>query len=189
MLFNKGKNFMRAISEIMSTRFLPSLGWAALLAVIVLGHVTARAQTSGGSPRVWEAPLSLPTYELGPPNPYPALLDWQRRKWRPVYPYPFLDALSNKRTEKAYKAVFLENEYLKVTVLPELGGHVYEIFDKTLNRDVLYSNPVIKYAMVALRGAWVSGGIEWNFPDGHTLTTVSPIDYAMRMEADGSATV
>jgi tetratricopeptide (TPR) repeat protein len=150
---------------------------------------TARAQTSGGSPRVWEAPLSLPTYELGPPNPYPALLDWQRRKWRPVYPYPFLDALSTKRTEKTYKAVFLENEYLRVTVLPELGGHLYEIFDKTLNRDVLYSNPVIKYAMVALRGAWVSGGIEWNFPDGHTLTTVSPIDYSMRMEADGSASV
>jgi hypothetical protein len=47
----------------------------------------------------------------------------------------------------------------------------------------------MKYAMVALRGAWVSGGIEWNFPDGHTLTTVSPIDYVMRMEPDGSAAV
>ena len=83
----------------------------------------------------------------------------------------------------------LENEYLRVSVLPELGGHIYEIFDKTTNRDVLYSNPVMKYAMVALRGAWVSGGIEWNFPDGHTLTTVSPIDYVMRMEPDGSAAV
>jgi tetratricopeptide (TPR) repeat protein len=148
-----------------------------------------QAQSSGPAARVWEAPVSLPTYELGPPNPYPALLDWQRRKWRPVYPYPFLDSLTNKRTPNTYNAVFLENEYLRVSVLPELGGHIYQIFDKTTNRDVLYSNPVIKYAMVAIRGAWVSGGIEWNFPDGHTLTTVSPIDYSMRMEPDGSAAV
>jgi tetratricopeptide (TPR) repeat protein len=150
---------------------------------------TAYGQAANDQPRVWEAPLVIPTYELGPPNPYPALIDWQRRKWRPVYPYPFLDSLSNKKTDKSWKAVYLENEYLKVTILPELGGHVYQIFDKTLNRNVIYSNPVMKYAMVALRGAWVSGGIEWNFPDGHTLTTVAPIDYITRTEPDGSATV
>ena len=151
--------------------------------------VQAVAQSSKDTPRVWEAPLVIPTYELNPPNPYPALLDWQRRKWRPVYPYPFLDSLGTEKTNKSWRAVYLENEYLKVTVLPELGGHVYQIFDKTLNRDIIYSNPVMKYAMVALRGAWVSGGIEWNFPDGHTLTTVAPIDYVMRTEADGSAAV
>ena len=160
-----------------------------MLMLMLSNGVRAQSQESNSSPRVWEAPLSIPTYELGSPNPYPALLDWQRRKWRPVYPYPFLDALTNKRADKTYKAVYLENEYLRVSVLPELGGHIYEIFDKTTNRDVLYSNPVVKYAMVAIRGAWVSGGIEWNFPDGHTLTTVSPIDYAMRMESDGSAAV
>jgi len=147
------------------------------------------AQSSKDTPRVWEAPLVIPTYELNPPNPYPALLDWQRRKWRPVYPYAFLDSLGTEKTNKTWKAVYLENEYLKVTVLPELGGHVYQIFDKTLNRNIIYSNPVMKYAMVALRGAWVSGGIEWNFPDGHTLTTVAPIDYVIRTEPDGSAAV
>lgn len=166
-----------------------SLVCATLSTFIHSSGAPVQAQGSGPSPRVWEAPLSIPTYELGPANPYPALLDWQRRKWRPVYPYPFLDALTNKRTDKTYKAVYLENEYLRVTVLPELGGHLYQIFDKSMNRDVLYSNPVMKYAMVAIRGAWVSGGIEWNFPDGHTLTTVSPIDYAMKMEPDGSAAV
>src|SRR4029078_6135423 len=98
-------------------------------------------------------------------------------------------SLGSEKKDKAWKAVYLENEYLKVTVLPELGGHVYAIYDKTINRHNLYSNPVMKYAMVALRGAWVSGGIEWNFPDGHTLTTVSPIDYVTRSEADGSAAV
>jgi len=155
-----------------------------LPSLILVALVTANAQS-----KVWEAPLVIPTYELNSPNPYPALLDWQRRKWRPVYPYPFLDSLGSEKKDKAWKAVYLENEYLKVTVLPELGGHVYAIFDKTLNRDILYSNPVMKYAMVALRGAWVSGGIEWNFPDGHTLTTVSPIDYITRTESDGSAAV
>lgn len=149
-------------------------------------HASAQSKDA---PRVWEGPLVIPTYELNSPNPYPALLDWQRRKWRPVYPYPFLDSLGSTKKDKTWKAVYLENEYLKVTVLPELGGHVYAIFDKTINRDILYSNPVMKYAMVALRGAWVSGGIEWNFPDGHTLTTVSPIDYVTRTESDGSAAV
>lgn len=157
-----------------------------LVCLVILGHASAQSKDT---PRVWEAPLAIPTYELNPPNPYPALLDWQRRKWRPVYPYPFLDSLGSEKTNKTWKAVYLENEYLKVTVLPELGGHVYQIFDKTLNRDIIYSNPVMKYAMVALRGAWVSGGIEWNFPDGHTLTTVAPIDYVMRTEADGSVAV
>jgi tetratricopeptide (TPR) repeat protein len=76
-----------------------------------------------------------------------------------------------------------------VTVLPELGGKLYAIYDKTAGRDTLYTNHVVKYAMVGIRGAWTSGGIEWNFPDGHTLTTVSPVDYVTRMEEDGSAAV
>ncbi len=139
--------------------------------------------------RVWEGPLIIPTYELGPPDPNPPLLDSQRRGWHPIYPYTKLDTLTSHRVERSYKAVFLENEYLRVTVLPELGGHLYAIFDKTTNRDVLYTNHAIKYAMVAIRGAWVSGGIEWNFPDGHTLTTVSPIDYARRTDPDGSVSV
>ena len=162
--------------------------YALILSTTVLVQLVT-AQTTKDTPRVWEAPLVIPTYELNAPNPYPALLDWQRRRWRPVYPYPFLDSLGTVKTNKSWKAVYLENEYLKVTVLPELGGHVYQIIDKTLNRDIIYSNPVMKYAMVALRGAWVSGGIEWNFPDGHTLTTVAPIDYVTRTEPDGSATV
>ncbi|HEX6185427.1 MAG TPA: DUF5107 domain-containing protein, partial [Pyrinomonadaceae bacterium] len=95
-----------------------------VLAACVLALVTSASAQSDRSPRVWEAPLSIPTYELGAPDPNPALIDWQRRKWRPVYPYPMMDTLTTKRVEKSYKAVYLENEYLKVTVLPELGGHV-----------------------------------------------------------------
>src|ERR1041385_3777127 len=112
-----------------------------LILVCMLMFVPVSAQSSKDTPRVWEAPLTIPTYELNPPNPYPAVLDWQRRKWRPVYPYPFLDSPGSPKTDKTRHAVSLENEYLKVTVLPELGGHVYQIFDKTLNRDIIYSNP------------------------------------------------
>jgi tetratricopeptide (TPR) repeat protein len=139
--------------------------------------------------RVFEAALEMPTYELGPPDPLPPLAEWQKRGGRPIYPNPRLDDLTRHRVARSYRAVYLENEYLKVTVLPEMGGKVWAIFDKTANRDVLYSNHVVKYGMIALRGAWVSGGIEWNFPDGHTVSTVSPVDYATRVEADGSATV
>lgn len=158
-----------------------------LLFIVILclpGLAFAQSSTA----RVWEAPLTIPTYELGPPNPNPPLFDAGRGR-RPVYPYPMLDTLTNKRVDKSYNAVYLENEYLRVTVLPELGGKLYAIYDKTAGRDVLYTNHVVKYAMVGIRGAWTSGGIEWNFPDGHTLTTVSPVDYVTRMEEDGSACV
>src|SRR6478736_805426 len=133
---------MKAIFS--GTKLKVSFPGVMLFCVTLLSVIAAQAQASNDAPRVWEGPLVIPTYELGPANPYPALLDWQRRKWRPVYPYPFLDSLTNKRTDKTYKAVYLENEYLRVSVLPELGGHIYEIFDKTNKRDVLYSNPVVK---------------------------------------------
>jgi len=137
--------------------------------------------------RVWEATLTIPTYELGAPNPYPAFPGWRGR--RPVYPYPMLDTLSDRRVAHEHRVVHLENEYLKVTVLPDLGGRVYAIFDKVTGRDALYTNHVVKYGMVGIRGAWISGGIEWNFPDGHTVTTVSPVDFATRTDPDGSAVV
>src|SRR5262245_23717846 len=164
------------------------LCFAILLIALCSGAALAQAQPKSAA-RVWEAPLALPTYELGPPDPNPPLFDRARTRGRPSYPYPLLDTLTNRRVDKSYNAVFLENEYLRVTVVPELGGKLYAIYDKTAGRDVLYTNHVVKYAMVGIRGAWTSGGIEWNFPDGHTLTTVSPVDYVTRTEEDGSATV
>jgi tetratricopeptide (TPR) repeat protein len=161
-----------------------------IILLFTFGGVGAFAQTAMPAvARVWEAPLVIPTYELGPPDPNPPFFEAARGRKRPIYPYPLLDTLTNQRVNKSYRAVFLENEYLRVTVLPELGGKLYAIYDKTAGRDVLYTNHVVKYAMVGIRGAWTSGGIEWNFPDGHTLTTVSPVDYTTRTESDGSAVV
>src|SRR5262247_1704625 len=161
----------------------------AILLIALCGAIALAQEQLRSAARVWEALFTLPTYELGPPDPNPPLFDCARTRGRPSYPYPLLDSLTNKRVDKTYRAVFLENEYLRVTVLPELGGKLYAIYDKTARRDALYTNHVVKYAMVGIRGAWTSGGIEWNFPDGHTLTTVSPVDAVSIKKKDGSAAV
>ncbi len=163
----------------------PSPGVLACVFLVALPPAAVAAEAA----RVWEASLVIPTYELGPPNPNPIFPELTGKERRPFYPYAELDSLTDKRADKSYKAVLLENEFLRVTVLPELGGHLYSIYDKSARREALYTNHVVKYGLVGIRGAWVSGGIEWNFPDGHTVTTVSPVDYTLRAEQDGSAAV
>ncbi len=141
---------------------------------------------SAETARAWEGTLELPTYALGEedPNPPFPLVGGHR-----IYPYTMLDDLTDRREMKTYKAIFLENEFLKATVLPELGGRLYSLYDKASGREVFYRNNVVKYGLVALRGAWISGGIEFNFPDGHTVVTVSPVASTIRVNSDGSATV
>ncbi|HEV2493826.1 MAG TPA: DUF5107 domain-containing protein [Terriglobia bacterium] len=136
--------------------------------------------------RAWQGKLDLPTYALGeedPNPPFPLL------KGSHVYPYTMLDDLTDHRTAQSYTAVFLENEYLKATVLPSLGGRLYSLYDKVAGREVFYRNNVVKYGLVGLRGAWISGGVEFNFPDGHTVVTVSPVAWTIEHGSDGSARV
>lgn len=91
---------------------------------------------------------------------------------RPVLPYLLQDRYTRQRRLLSLKSLVLENEYLKVTVFPELGGRVHSIIDKTLGRELLFSNPVIQPCNLAIRNAWLSGGIEWNFGClGHSVTT------------------
>jgi tetratricopeptide (TPR) repeat protein len=106
-----------------------------------------------------------------------------------VYPYTMLDDLGDRREVKTYRAIFLENEYLRAIVLPGMGGRLYSLYDKVAKREVFYRNNVVKYGLVALRGAWISGGIEWNFPNGHSVVTVSPVSSLLRRNPDGSVTV
>jgi tetratricopeptide (TPR) repeat protein len=136
--------------------------------------------------RVWQGPLEIPTYLLGAedPNPPFPLADARR-----IYPYTLLDDLTDRREAKSYQAVYLENAFLKAIVLPELGGHLYSLYDKVNKHEVFYRNNVVKYGLVSLRGAWVSGGMEFNFPNGHTVVTVSPVAFTTVQNADGSATV
>ena len=85
-----------------------------------------------------------------------------------VYPYPTIDRIGDNKVEKAYRAVYLENEYLKVMILPELGGRIQRAYDKTNGYDFVYYNHVIKPALVGLLGPWISGGIEFNWPQHHS---------------------
>jgi Tfp pilus assembly protein PilF len=151
-----------------------------------MAFVLASAQTAQAAKvRVWEGTITIPTYLLGPddPNPQFPLVNGHN-----IYPYTQLDDLTNNRQPKAWMAIYLENKYLKVTILPQMDGRVYSIYDKIAKREVLYRNNVVKYEMVGLRGAWISGGIEWNFPNGHNTDTVSPVASRIRENPDGSAT-
>ncbi len=149
-----------------------------------LGFQTLETVESVG---VWEDKLIIPTYEVCADNPYPWFNEWKSDA--PIYPYPFKDCMSWKKTEKEYITLVLENEYLRVIVLPEIGGHLYRFVDKVNNRDIIYTNHVIKPGYFGVRGGWCSGGFEFNFPKAHSPTTISPIDYAIRSNPDGSASI
>jgi tetratricopeptide (TPR) repeat protein len=136
--------------------------------------------------RIREEELHIPTYRVREdPNP-PLFFDWDA--W--VYPYPRQDEILRPRDEEAtYHAVILENPYLKVTVLPELGGRLFSAYDKTVQREIYHKVDVIKPALIGLRGAWICGGIEFNFIKGHHVLTVSPVDHLLRENPDGSVSV
>ncbi len=127
--------------------------------------------------QIREEELQLPTYHVREdPNP-PLFSDWD--PW--VYPYPKQDEILRPRDEgQTYRAVVLENPYLRVTVLPQLGGRIYSALDKTVNREIYHKVEVIKPALIGLRGAWLCGGIEFNFIKGHHVLTFSPVDHLMR---------
>lgn len=88
-----------------------------------------------------------------------------------------------------WQAVWLENDYIKVMILPELGGRVHRAWDKVKQRDFVYHNEVIKPALVGLLGPWISGGIEFNWPQHHRPTTFMPVDFTLEAHEDGAQTV
>lgn len=144
-----------------------------------------------GQAEVWEEPVVIPTYAVGDPDPNPMFLEkrvYQGSSGK-VYPLPVIDTLTDEKTDKTYRAVWLENDYLRVMVLPELGGRIQRAYDKTNGYDFVYYNEVIKPALVGLAGPWISGGIEFNWPQHHRPTTFSPVEHTLQTHADGSASV
>src|SRR5690349_4220564 len=137
--------------------------------------------------QVWEGTLTLPTYEEGAPNPNPPFDVFQTIRFN--YPYTLRENLTNNRVVHAWRAVFLENEYLKCSVLPDIGGHLYTCTDKLSGQPMFYANPSIKKAQIGYRGAWAAFGIEFNFPVSHNWVSMSPVDFAYSKHADGSASV
>ena len=140
--------------------------------------------------KIWTESVTIPTYEVLPPDPNPRFLHHRGNQGSKgnVYPHPILDRMSDKKTNKKYTAVYLENEYLKAMVLPEIGGRVHALTDKTTGYEMIYQQHVIKPALIGLFGPWCSGGIEFCFPQHHRPTTFDPVDWAMKENADGSKT-
>ena len=143
------------------------------------------------SVKVWEETVMIPTYGIGKPEKSPMFLE--KRVYQGssgvVYPYPVIEKIEDTCEEKPYHAVFLENEYIKVMILPELGGRVQMAYDKIKGRHFIYYNNVVKPALVGLLGPWISGGIEFNWPQHHRPSTFLPVDYTIEKKEDGTAIV
>ncbi len=135
--------------------------------------------------------VSIPTYGVGKCDRNPMFLEkrvYQGSSGR-VYPYPVIDRILDEKKDVEWQAVILENEYLYVMVLPQLGGRIQRAYDKTNGYDFVYHNEVIKPALVGLLGPWISGGIEFNWPQHHRPTTYMPTSWHTQENEDGSVTL
>ena len=135
-------------------------------------------------------PLTLPTYQVVEPDSNPIFFEGEgyQGSSKVIYPYPFLDQITDVRQEKTWNAVYLENEYIQVSFLPEMGGRLFSALDKTNNYDFVYRQKSIKPALIGMLGAWISGGIEWCVLHHHRNTTYMPVDFTMIDNPDGSRT-
>jgi tetratricopeptide (TPR) repeat protein len=160
--------------------------------VLAGGVLAAFAAGAGGAAvKVSEREEVIPTYLAGEPEPNPMFYfgrNSQGAEGR-VYPYPLYDGLTNVKSNKVYRLVYLENEYVRLGILPAIGGRLFEAVDKSNGYNFVYRQHVIKPALIGLIGAWISGGIEWNIPHHHRATTFLPVQYRIEQGADGSKTV
>lgn len=139
----------------------------------------------------WEENISIPTYAAGMPDKNPMF--FEKRVYQgssgTVYPHPVIEKIADDKTDKIYRAVFLENRFIKIMILPELGGRIQMAYDKIKQRHFIYYNRVIKPALVGLTGPWISGGIEFNWPQHHRPSTFCPVNYRISAGGDGSKTI
>lgn len=155
---------------------------------LVLGGVLATATGPlSAQVKVWQGTMTLPTYEEGKPDPNPPFDAYATTNFN--YPYTLREELTGQKKDHAWRAVYLENKYLKCSVLPDIGGHVYTCIDKISGRPMFYANPSIKKANIGYRGAWAAFGIEFNFPVSHNWVSMSPVDFSYGTHPDGSASV
>ncbi len=141
--------------------------------LLLCSHLNAQTAT------VKEYRKGFPTYPFSDPSPIPL--------FSAVYPYFRYDGFTDKPVQKEWKVVELENAYIKVMILPEIGGKIWTAIEKSTGRPFLYYNHAVKFRDVAMRGPWTSGGLEANYGIiGHTPNCATPVDYLTRTNADGS---
>lgn len=146
---------------------------------------------SNGPVSVSVTEVAIPTYLPEPPDKNPMFLEnrvYQGSSGK-VYPLPFTDRIAEKPIDRKWKAVWIENEFIRAMVLPEIGGRIHVLQDKTNGYDLIYNQPVIKPALVGLAGPWISGGIEFNWPQHHRPATFLPVHFEIEEHADGSKTI
>ncbi|HWV79310.1 MAG TPA: DUF5107 domain-containing protein [Isoptericola sp.] len=141
--------------------------------------------------RGWREPVSIDTYDIGEPDRYPAYLDQRvyQGSSGAVYPMPFVDRVEQAKAPREWDAIHLENTFVRLMVLPELGGRIHVGLDRTRGYDFFYRNDVIKPALVGLAGPWLSGGVELNWPQHHRPATFLPTEAWIEEEPDGAVTV
>ena len=153
--------------------------------------VIAVCVAHAGPVRMGEDSIVLPTYAPGGYDKTPLFYTgrvYQGAQGR-VYPYPMQDVLHDEKMDETYKYLTLENDWLQMGLLPEHGGHLLNFTDKATGFETFYRQHVIKPALIGMLGAWISGGVEWNFPHHHRATTAMPIDWRAVSNADGSKTI
>ncbi|MDR0431266.1 MAG: DUF5107 domain-containing protein [Tannerellaceae bacterium] len=153
---------------------------------LVVGQMLTAQQV-----KIEQKELVLPTYEIGQPDNNPIFFTgrvYQGAQGH-IYPYPLYDILTENKVDKAYNALYLDNEYVNVCVLPEIGGRILSATDKTNGYEIFYKQTGIKPALIGMLGAWLSGGVEWNFPHHHRPSSYMDIDWTTKENPDGSKTI
>lgn len=176
----------RVLFDIMNPRIAITLSAGLFLATTVLA-----SKSTTTSVKIWEEPLTLPTYFANAAEESPVFFENKSYQGasRVAYPYPVQDNLSMVKGEKTYQALYLENEYIKLCVLPEIGGRLFYATDKTNGYELFYRQSVIKPMLIGMLGAWTSGGIEFCVFHHHRASTFMPVEYRLVENEDGSATI
>ena len=162
-----------------------------LILIVIICVFTPHLMFGQEPVKVYEGHEVIPTYKLGKDEPSPIFYTGRAVQGAAghIYPYPAQTNLTDSLTNVTYHMVYLENEYLKVSILPEFGGKIFSAIDKTNGHELFHTNSVIKPDLIGTLGAWISGGVEWCFPNHHRSTTLMPADYFYKQNKDGSATI
>ncbi|MEO6136241.1 MAG: DUF5107 domain-containing protein, partial [Ginsengibacter sp.] len=148
-----------------------------LFSLVIFFSVSGFSQQNA---TVKEYQQAFTTYPFSDPNPIPSFTI--------IYPYFRFDGFTDKPEKKEWKVVALENDFIKLTILPEVGGKIWSAVEKKTGKPFVYENHVVKFRDIAMRGPWTSGGIEANYGTiGHTPNCATPVDYIARENSDGSA--
>lgn len=140
---------------------------------------------------VTEETITLPTYKNGEPNVMPRYYEGKTHQGvqRRIYPYPMDDQLTTIKEDMDYDILTVENEFIKLGIIPSLGGRIYYALDKTNDYMWFYKNDVVKPSLIGMIGNWVSGSNAWGFPHHHGPNTVKPMDHTIENHKDGSKTI